>query len=532
MMKNKQSNLIPRVFWPILCGLPLLIGGCQEYGYFSNLQIDVFHQQTRNAVDMLIVIDNSCSMVEEQDSLAQNFEALIQTFAVADVSWQLAVTTTDTEVERYRGLLMGGDDEIILRGESGEIDRVEYDRDWTFTPGTSLSLSADFYGSTTNDARDKWCDSVSEFSTGSMGSPGVWNPACDGGAANSPEGGADEGPRSPGAGDLVITEIMAESAGMDSWCEWFELTNISDDTLELGGLTLHDLGRNEVAFPEFMIAPFEAIVIGRSDEEENNCGTPVDIAIDEGFTLNDDTRVITPDTVDGDEIFSELVSQGTIGTGFEMGLEAARLTFEPEFYEAHNQSWLREEATLSLLFVSDEDDVSPYPVDDYLRYFGNTKGDRAYRDEGMLNMSAVVGVERPPRDDYPSCETENGFGWYGSRYLKAAAETGGLVESICAEDFTPMVTELGLTLSGLEVDFYLSGVPDLGTLEVSLYETAENDSKIRDLTKDIDFTYVTDGNYLHFDEDQVPPSDHYILAEYVQLPDSATYLPETEEVAE
>ena len=146
-----------------------------------------------------------------------------------------------------------------------------------------------------------------------------------------------------------------------------------------------------------------------------------------------------------------------------MGLEAARLTFEPEFYESHNQSWLREDANLSLLFVSDEDDVSPYPVNDYLRYFSNLKGDRAYREEGVLNLSAVVGVERPPRDDYPSCETESGFGWYGARYLKAATETGGLVESICAEDFAPIISELGLTLSGLEVDFYLSGIPDLGT---------------------------------------------------------------------
>jgi hypothetical protein len=531
-MNNKQNKTTLLRFGLLLCAPPLLLVGCQEYGYSSNLQVDVFHQQTRSSVDMLIVVDNSCSMVEEQDNLAQNFEALINTFASADVSWQLAVTTTDTEVERYRGLLMGGDDEIIVRGENGEIDRVEYDRDWDFVPGISLSLSADSYGSTTNDARDRWCNSVSEFSSGSLGSPGSWNPSCDGGAANNPEGGTDDGPRAPGAGDLVITEIMAESAGMDSWCEWFELTNVSDDTLELEGLTLYDLGRNEVTLPEYTVSPFAAVVIGRSDETNNNCGTPVDIVIDEGFTLADDTRVIDPETVDGAEIFSELVAQGTIGTGFEMGMEAARLSFEPEFYETHNQGWLREEANFSILFVSDEDDVSPYPVDDYLRYFSDLKGDRAYREEGVLNMSAVVGVNRPPRDDYPSCETENGFGWYGARYLKAASATGGLVESICAEDFAPMVTKLGLTLSGLEIDFYLSGVPDLGTLEVSLYETSENDSKLRDLRRDVDYTYVTDGNFLHFEETQVPPSDHYIVAEYVQLPDSATYNPDTEDGTE
>ena len=161
-----------------LCGIALLLGigfGCQEYGYSSNIKVDVFHQRTRNAVDMLIVVDNSCSMVEEQDNLAKNFETLIDTFAAADVSWQLAVTTTDTEVERYRGLLMGGDDEIILRGETGELDRVEYDRDWGFTDGTSMALSGDGYSTTANDTLANWCPATTSFAAGSNGSPGEWN---------------------------------------------------------------------------------------------------------------------------------------------------------------------------------------------------------------------------------------------------------------------------------------------------------------------------------------------------------------------
>jgi hypothetical protein len=184
------------------------------------------------------------------------------------------------------------------------------------------------------------------------------------------------------------------------------------------------------------------------------------------------------------------------------------------------------------LFVSDEDDVSPYPVDDYLRYFSNLKGERAYREEGVLNLSAVVGMDRPPRDDYPSCETESGFGWYGARYLKAAADTNGLVESICADDFAPIISKLGLTLSGLEIDFYLSGIPELASLEVELYATDNDDSKVRDLIRDVDFEYIIDGNFLHFEEEQVPPSDYYIVARYIHLPDSATYSATTEETDE
>ena len=51
--------------------LLLVWSGCQEYGYTSNVAVDVFQQRAVNAVDLLIVVDNSCSMVEEQDNLAQ-----------------------------------------------------------------------------------------------------------------------------------------------------------------------------------------------------------------------------------------------------------------------------------------------------------------------------------------------------------------------------------------------------------------------------------------------------------------------------
>ena len=59
----------------------------------------------------------------------------------------------------------------------------------------------------------------------------------------------------PGSGDLVISEIMAQSAGIDSVCEWFEITNLSDDSLLLDGVTLFDLGRNEVALGDHTVAP-------------------------------------------------------------------------------------------------------------------------------------------------------------------------------------------------------------------------------------------------------------------------------------
>ena len=492
--------------------------GCSEYEYTTHTNVDVFQQNRLAAVDLLVVVDNSCSMVEEQENLAQNFKILIDTFTQAEVDWQIGVTTTDVESDKFRGLLQGGDDEVIIRSaDGGELDRIEYDREWMFTAGTSKQLDPAYYSSTANDDLIAWCDSSDSFAD-SYGTPGTANLNCGAETSTtSTSSDGDDGPLGPTSLTLIVTEVMADSIGDDSLCEWVELTNLSDDTLDLSGVTLSDSGQNLATVDEgVMVAPFDAIVIGRSIDIKANCGTDVDIAL-QGFSLNDDVRVITPDTTNGDEIFSEMVAQGTLGTGIEMGLEGARLVFEEPYFTEQNQGFLREEANLSLLIVSDEDDVSPYPVDSYLRYFADLKGDDAYRDHSLMNISAVIGDEEPPRDDLPSCETDAGAAAYGRRYLEAAEQTDGLVESICEEDFAPIIENLGLTLSGLLLEFELSALPKLDTLVIALYEGESDDSHIRDLLINVDFTYVADGNKIRFEADQVPPSEYFIVAEYVEL---------------
>ena len=514
-----------RLFKAVLLGCIGVSAGCTEYSYTQQTELDVFQQNRKNAVDLLVVIDNSCSMVEEQENLAQNFDSLIGTFSEADVQWRIGVTTTDVEVERYKGLLIGGDDEIIVRSSRGEVDRVQYDRSWVFEPGTSLQLDAErFTSATSNDSFDAWCASTAAFGDASKGTPGDWNATCAGTPAEPPEAGTDDGPSVPGFGDLVVTEIMAWSAGVDADCEWLELTNFTDDTLDLTSVTLSDQGNNLAALSG-TLAPYDSLVVGRNLDTAANCGTPVDLAV-EGFVLNHDVRFIDPETLDGMDIFAENVAQGTIGTGIEMGLEGARLVFEEPYWSEQNLGFLREEANLAILFVSDEDDVSPYPVDAYQRYFTELKGDTAYRTPGLVQISAVVGKTPVDRPDLPSCTSAAGEAYYGRRYIEMASRTGGLVESICEEDFAPIVERLGLTLSGLEARFELTTFPRLETLVVRLYSDETEESFIQDLLIDVDFEYVQDGNYLVFREEQVPPSEYYITAEYEPLPTGS--LPGTE----
>ncbi|MCK6516304.1 lamin tail domain-containing protein [Myxococcota bacterium] len=522
--------------------MALALGACTENNFYRQEHTDVFQQTRRNTVDVLLVVDNSCSMVEEQNKLASNFQAFIQFFQGVDVDYQIGVITTDNEAAEFSGRLVGGDDEVILRSADGLVlERVAWDRDWDLAPGASWSLDPDQMSVTGNDRRDAWCSGVDAFGAGDLGTPGAANPSC---GASGPEaedsgdtGADDTGPSetsegvAPAVGEVIITELMVDPVAVaDELGEWVELTNVSDHTLDLGGCTITDDGRNGAMIPAgTLLAAGERLVLSRSDDGAVNGGLGASVSLADGMTLNNDVLILNPDTEGAGEIFSEMVAQGTTGTGIEMGLDSALSALSEPLLSTTNAGFVRPEANLSLIIVSDEEDSSQYAVDHYFSYFAGLKGDAAFRDHSLFNLSAVVGSEEPEFEGDPSCSSDDGVASFGSRYVDLAQRTNGLIESICDDDFSPIAQELGLTLSGLVAEYELSERPREDTLLVSLYSTANEEDFEKELVRDVDYIYVVERNSLRFVEDQVPPSQWYIKVEYELLPNGAVQESDTGE---
>ncbi len=90
--------------------------------------LDVFEQAGQSSTDILFVIDNSCSMAEEQTNLANNFASFAAVLAGADYDYQVGVITTDNPA--FRGDIITPDtpdleDEFVaqaLAGTSGSGD--------------------------------------------------------------------------------------------------------------------------------------------------------------------------------------------------------------------------------------------------------------------------------------------------------------------------------------------------------------------------------------------------------------------------
>jgi hypothetical protein len=130
----------------------------------------------------------------------------------------------------------------------------------------------------------------------------------------------------------------------------------------------------------------------------------------------------------------------------EAGLKAAQLALEDP-PPAENVGFVRPDARLSIIFVSDEVDQSNGPVDFYVDFFKAIKGSG---NDALMDASAIVG------DEPSGCNGPGGVADNGARYIEVAHRTGGLFRSICTTDWGRDLADLGVLAFGVPREFTLS----------------------------------------------------------------------------
>jgi hypothetical protein len=215
-------------------------------------------------------------------------------------------------------------------------------------------------------------------------------------------------------------------------------------------------------------------------------------------------QIITPETPNAETAFSNIVNVGVTGAATEMGLEAAYMALTEPLVSTANGEFLREEAMLSIIFVSDEEDYSPLPVNDYINAFRDIKGQRS-RD--VFNASSLVVTHEAQCDDWST---------RGDRYIDVAEQTAGVLGNICSDDFASIVTDLSLNTSRLRDTFHLSREPDTSTLQVTVNnEEILCDAGAWTFARVAD-EYGEEQPSILFDRLQMPPSDSQLAVRYYE----------------
>ena len=220
-------------------------------------------------------------------------------------------------------------------------------------------------------------------------------------------------------------------------------------------------------------------------------------------------KIITNQTPDAAGAFAKNVKVGTCCSDEqEAGLQAAWMALSQPLVEdpAANLGFLREDAKLYIICVSDEQDQSKGNPDFYVDFFSSLKG---FRNTEMMKVSAIVMPDPIPSGCGADSSTP------GTRYIEVAQRTGGIFESLCTGDWASSLSALGIDAFAAIREFPLSRPADAGTITVEVNGNPVPQASCNDCDACTDgWVYYPDTNSVCFGADYVPDKGDRIEISY------------------
>jgi hypothetical protein len=143
--------------------------------------------------------------------------------------------------------------------------------------------------------------------------------------------------------------------------------------------------------------------------------------------------------------FTKMVKVGTAGSGIEQGLKTST-----SFTDRYASSFLRKEAFLIVVYISDEEDQSEKKVPEYLAKLLALKANK-----GLVKAYSLVSMKN------------YGYQWetLGKRYVEVSKATAGASADI-KQDFATVLLDMGGRIVNLVDSFALSESPYQNKIEV------------------------------------------------------------------
>ena len=214
----------------------------------------------------------------------------------------------------------------------------------------------------------------------------------------------------------------------------------------------------------------------------------------------------TPNPV---ETFNQMASLGTSGSGTEAGIAAAYGAIAVHNGCEHNKDFYREDATLSIITISDENDYSIDPsLNEFISWLSNLK-----EDIEDVSYSSIVCLDPALLNGYYCGTTTLSQPSVGTDYISVTNAVGGILWDVREYDWAPVLDELGLQAAGLKSEYFLTEVPVIETLDVYVQE---DEDTVYSFKRDIDYIYSQTRNSITFIT-YIPPQHSKVNIEYVPL---------------
>lgn len=204
--------------------------------------------------------------------------------------------------------------------------------------------------------------------------------------------------------------------------------------------------------------------------------------------------ILTKATPNLTAILVARIQAGETGSPVERGREAMLAALRAAAAGGANDGFLRKDALLNVIFLTDEEDKSDNSVD-YVKLLDSMKpalplGDRSW-------AAHFIGVS--PTD--PTCKAaEWGESEPGYHYIDLANASGGSSESICDADFRRALSGVRARVLEMSTEFPLDRKPLVSTIKVIVNGVTVPNSETNG------WTYRPSGNSIRFHGNAVPPA--------------------------
>lgn len=224
--------------------------------------------------------------------------------------------------------------------------------------------------------------------------------------------------------------------------------------------------------------------------------TSVGYAGASGGQLIGTPKILNAKTKNLEVLLTQRVLAGEDGSNLEQGLNSMKTVLSPSYLTGEGAGFLRSEALLVIIALSDEDDFSvtdrATSFNTFSNFLDTIKPDHEDGTKSwIMNFIGVLSMTS-------QCRAYNDYSSVGEKYLDLVNYSGGVQSSICTDSLTTAVSNVRARITQILTDFKLSAYPQLDTLVVKL----NGQDVPQDSTNG--WSYHVQGNFIRFNGTSVP----------------------------
>jgi len=189
---------------------------------------------------------------------------------------------------------------------------------------------------------------------------------------------------------------------------------------------------------------------------------------------------------------------GQTGSDIESGLGSIRQALT----QNSGQEFLRKDALLAMVILTNEDDYSLGSVSEYRDFFDSIKSGVPGFDRGwVMNFIGVVSIDG-------NCRTTADFKEAGLRYMALVDSSDGIKASICDTDLSSAISNLEKRIVQILSEYKLQKIPDLKTIKVYINNSAVPQNDING------WSYIEINNSIRFNGRYLPKATDRLRIDY------------------